>query len=311
MGGRLIETLCERGYSVKALARSQTAEEKVSRAGAEPVKGDISSVDRLTRGMEGCEVVFHAAALLDVWGRYEEFYQVNVVGTQNVIKSAKAAGVSRVVYVSAGAVLVNDRPVIDADETWPKPKRPFGAYASTKAIAENLLLEANSAELTTVAVRPPAIWGKGDPSFLPVLAESARKGLFVWIDGGRYLCVTCHVDNVCEGAILAAERGRGGEAYFLTDGDPIELRDFWTGLLRTQGVEPTSLSVPRWAAWAAAALLEKLWHMFRLKGRPPITREIIKLVGGPLTVRDDKARRELGYTASMTREKGLAELAGD
>ncbi len=258
--------------------------------------------------MRGCDTVFHVAAKVDFWGKYEDFHRVNVVGTENTLKAAKAAGVRSLVYVSAGAVVVGDKPVIDADETWPIPKRPYGAYAATKAMAETTVLAADSPDMKTVAVRPPAIWGKDDPFFLPELVAGVKKGFFVWVNGGRYPMVACNVANVCEGTILAAERGRGGEVYFLTDGDQMEFRTFISDLLGTQGIEPPKLSVPYWTAWVGATVLEGIWRVLRLGGSPPITREVVKLIGGPLTVTDAKAREELGYSSSMSWAQGLAEI---
>jgi nucleoside-diphosphate-sugar epimerase len=135
-----------------------------------------------------------------------------------------------------------------------------------------------------------------------------RDGQFSWIEGGRYLTSTCHVNNVCEGMLLAAEKGRGGEVYFLTDGKPIELREFFTALLDTQGLKPGDRSIPRWLAQIIAFLVETLWKTFSLKTEPPLTRTALKLMGEEVTVDDSKARRELGYKALVTIKTGLEEM---
>ena len=104
----------------------------------------------------------------------------------------------------------------------------------------------------TIVVRPRFIWGKGDTTVLAELANAVREKRFAWIDGGRYPTSTCHVRNVCHGALLAAERGTSGGVYFLTDGDPVELRGFVTELLATEGCDPGTKSVPWWLAATAA-----------------------------------------------------------
>jgi nucleoside-diphosphate-sugar epimerase len=120
---------------------------------------------------------------------------------------------------------------VNVNETWPVPERPIGNYPSTKAEAEKRVLSVSSADFTTVVVRPRFIWGKGDTSLLPEIIDAVKAKRFAWFSGGRYLTSTCHVANCVEGMLLAAEKGRGGEAYFLTDGEPVVFRDFITELL--------------------------------------------------------------------------------
>ncbi|MBA3765901.1 MAG: NAD-dependent epimerase/dehydratase family protein, partial [Acidobacteria bacterium] len=162
LGRNLIAALRVRGDDVRALARSAAAIEAVKEAGAEPIHGDLDDLAALKLGMQGCSVVFHAAAKSDDWGRLDEFLRVNVGGTEKVISAARAAGVSRLVHVSTEAILVGGGKIINADEGWPRPARPLGLYPMTKALAEERVLEANSPELTTVVVRPRFIWGQGD-----------------------------------------------------------------------------------------------------------------------------------------------------
>jgi len=308
VGGALIAALRRRGDEVRALARSAAAEATVRAAGAMPVGGDLFAHDALRRGMTGCDLVVHAAGAVDVGGRLAELERLHVGGTQAVLDAARAAGVPRFVLVSAASVILDGTPIFDADEECPFPRRPAGPYSATKAAAERLVLSANGAALRTVAVRPPGIWGVGDPSILPAMVALARKGQFVWFDRGRYLYSFCHVENVCAGLLAAAERGRGGDAYFVTDGPSVAFRGFVTDLLRTQGVVPGGRSLPWGVVKALGAGLEGMWRLARRPAPPPLTREAAILMG-PYTVRDDKARRELGYTAPVSREAGLAALA--
>jgi nucleoside-diphosphate-sugar epimerase len=308
VGRNLIETLTAHGCQVRALARTDTAADTVRRLGAEVVSGDLSNVDAMRRGMADCQVVFHSAAHLGDWGNYEEFYRGNVTGTENVLKAALLARVPKFVHVGTEAVLVGGAPIVNVDETRPVPEEPIGLYPLTKAMAEQRVVAANSPELTTVIVRPRLIWGKGDTTLLPRFIEAMQQGKFMWINGGRYQTSTCHVANVCEGMILAAEHGRGGEVYYLTDGPPIEMRAFLTAMVRSQGVEPGNRSIPRSIALMMASLMEMIWQTFKLKGSPPVTITAIKLIGEEVTVNDDKARREIGYRSLVSREEGLAMM---
>jgi len=294
---------------VRALARSEAAADAVRDAGAEPVRGDLNDNDALRAGMKGCDVAFHAAAKVEEWGDSAEFDRINVEGTQGVLDAARAEGVRRVVHVSTEAVLAGGRPLRNADESWPYPAQPAGEYARTKGRAERRVLDANGDGLETVIVRPRLVWGPSDTSLLPKIVEAVKAGRFVWIGGGRYPTSTCHVANLAEGMILAAEKGRPGEIYFLSDGKSIEMRAFLTALLESVGVHPGNRSLPRWIALASAAVGETVWRALRLRSQPPITRTAVRLFGQEVTVDDARARQTLGYRPVISREEGLQALA--
>jgi nucleoside-diphosphate-sugar epimerase len=116
---------------------------------------------------------------------------------------------------------------------------------------------------------------------------------------------------VVEGILAAAERGRGGEAYFVTDGAPTPFREFVTALLSTQGVPAPTGTVPGWLARGLAALAEASWRVLPLPGAPALDPVTLRVVGETCTVRDDKARRELGYEGKVQRDAGLAELRAE
>ncbi|MBW4616290.1 MAG: NAD-dependent epimerase/dehydratase family protein [Desmonostoc vinosum HA7617-LM4] len=308
VGRHLIMTLVQRGVQVRALVKWEDEIDILKSYGAVPIFGDINDKKALNSGMEGCKIVFHAAAKVDDWGVLKDFQEVNVGGTEQVIAAAKKTGISRLIYVSTEAVLTGGEAIINANETRIRPAKPNGFYPLTKAIAETKVIEANSETLTTVVVRPRFVWGKGDTTLLPRFIKTMRNGEFTWISGGHYLTSTCHVKNLCEGLILAAERGRGGEIYFISDGLPIEFRSFITELARTQGVEPGTRSIPRWLVWTLAWFLESAWKLFKFKGSPSITRTALSMIGSEVTVDDTKARRELGYTPIISRQEGLLEM---
>lgn len=109
VGGRLIRALVARGWDVRALARSSTSMAAVAALGARPVSGDIGNREALSAGLEGCDVVFHAAAMFKLWGTRREFDAVNVDGMDNLIAAAVAASsVRKLIYVSAAAVVMGD-----------------------------------------------------------------------------------------------------------------------------------------------------------------------------------------------------------
>lgn len=312
VGRNLIQGLRERGVEVRALARSDEAMSAVEQSGAEAVRGDLDSVPALRAGMEGCDAAFHAAAVVTLWGDPEYFHRVNVQGTLNVIEAARTAMVPRLIHVSTEALLSGDnRPIVDADETWPYPKKPAGLYPLTKGLAERAVLDANGNGLTTVAVRPPLIWGAGDTSLLPQLIAAVKAGQWMWFDGGHYPHTTTHVKNVVEGLVLAAERGRGGEVYFISDGEPRDFREFFEALLKTRGVDAGNKQIPLWLAKVIANVTDPIWSALGTKNPPPVPKTLLYIMAQKLTVIDAKARRELGYQGKVTFQEGLAEMMAE
>ncbi|MGH8441408.1 MAG: NAD-dependent epimerase/dehydratase family protein [Nevskiaceae bacterium] len=312
VGRNLIRHLRARGDEVRALARSKAAIDAVSALGATAVPGDLDDVAVLARGMTGCDCVFHAAALAAEWGRREAFYRVNVEGTANALRAAADAGVACFVHVGTEAAFCDGSPLVDVDDSWPLPDRVLPRYPQTKNEAERLVRAASGPRLRTVVVRPRLVWGNDDTSVLSALAAAVKAGRFMWMDGGEYPTSTTHVDNVCEALLLAAGNGRGGEAYFVTDGAPVELKEFVTRMLASRAVDPGGKSVPGWLALTLAMVTEPIWEILELigveAGEPPVTRMAVHLFGEPVTVNDARARRELGYVGKVTREQGYASL---
>ncbi|MDP3859299.1 MAG: NAD-dependent epimerase/dehydratase family protein [Stagnimonas sp.] len=308
LGRNLIRALVARGDHVRALARSEAAAMAVRALGAEPVRADLLDQVGLQVGMEGCAVVFHAAATVEEWGPRALFERINVEGTRSVLAAARAAGVAGFVHVGTEAVFADGGRMAGLDEHSAIPAKPLPRYPATKAAAERLVRAANAPGFATVVCRPRLIWGGDDTSVLPKMIEAVRKGQWAWVDGGRYRTNTCHVDNVVEGLLLAAERGRPGAAYFLSDGEPVEFRAFMSAQFATQGMDAGDKSLPRPLVKLLATLCEWAWEYLPLKGAPPLTRMAIALGTQEVTVSDALARRELGYVGRTSREAGLAAM---
>jgi nucleoside-diphosphate-sugar epimerase len=247
--------------------------------------------------------------MLGDWGRRADFERGNVEGTRNALRACAQAGVGRFVHVGTEAVLLAGEPLVDVDETAPlRPDSP-ALYSATKARAEQDVLAASGGGFETVVVRPRFVWGRGDTTLLPRLVEMVRSGRFAWIGGGEHRTSTTHIDNTVEGLLLGAERGRAGEAYFVTDGDPVVFRTFVSELLATQDVAPPSRTVPAAIAAALASAGEAAWRLLPLPGAPPLTRFAYWVSAQECTIRIDKAREQLGYSPPRTIPDGLAELS--
>ena len=309
IGGVLIERLVGEGRPVRALARSDDSAAKVEGLGAEAVRGDLGDRASLAAGAAGCATAFHLAAQLGEWGPWEDFERGNVEGTRNALAACAEAGVDRFVHCGTEAALMAGEPLVHVDETAPlRPDSP-APYPATKARAELAVREASRDGFETVAVRPRFVWGKGDTTLLPGMVETVEAGKWAWVGGGVNVTDTAHVDNVVEGLLLGAEKGRPGEAYFITDGKPVVFREFITALLETQGIEPPDRSLPGWVAAPMARVCEAAWRILPLSGEPPMTRFRSWILTQECTIEIGKAREQLGYEPLVSHQQGLAAMS--
>src|SRR4051794_6445621 len=311
VGGALIERLVRDGWTVRALARSDRAAQSVEQAGAEAVRGDLDDVNALRAGADGADVFHHAAAKVEDFGDPADFERVTVQGTRNALEAARDAKVPRFVHVGTEAALMAGQPLVNVDESAPLRPDSAAPYPWSKARAEQTVRDANGDGVETVVVRPRFVWGRGDTTLLPQIVAMTKQGKFAWIGGGAQRTATTHIDNTVEGLVLAAEHGKPGGVYFVTDGDPVVFREFVSELIRTQGVEPPTRTLPLGVARAAAAGLEGTWKLLRRKSRPPLTRFTVWVSALECTIDDSRAREELGYRELKTRDQGLVELRED
>jgi nucleoside-diphosphate-sugar epimerase len=305
LGGRLIPKLVEDGHEIFALTRSTSSHAKLKSMGATPVDADLESSAPLI--LPVIDAVVHAAALFRFSGPREPFFRINVDGTVALLKAAESAGAKTFVYISAAGILMDNggTPIRNVDESAPIFQNHFSAYLASKARAESLVLADNKPGFRTIALRPPAIWGPGDP-FSQALPEAVSSGQFAFIHRGNYAFATCHVDNVVEAIQCALERGEGGHAFFIKDQEGQTFREFVASLANLQGLSIDKLrSMPYWLASGIGRLLDTIWAVTRKDGDPPISRSMIRMIGREFTVNDAAARRELGYVGRTLRDAGL------
>ena len=306
LGSRMIRTLVAQEHQVFALARSTSSTERVRTLGATPVTGDLERPGHLS--LPEIEAVVHAAAYFRFAGPRAPYFRANVEGTRALLRAAQDAGAATFIYVSAGAVVMDDRgsSIRDADERAPTFPNSFSGYIASKAQGEAAVLAANKLGFRTIAIRPPAIWGPGDP-FSRALPHAIGSGRFAFIARGDYPFAICHVDNVIEAVQCALERGAGGHAYFVKDREAATFRDFIAMLADLQGLSIGGLkSISYRLAFTVGRLMELGASIRFSKDDPPLSRTMVRMIGREFTVSDTAARGELGYLAKVSRAEGLA-----
>ncbi|WP_158792262.1 NAD(P)-dependent oxidoreductase [Granulicella sp. L60] len=308
VGSAFVEAIHAR-HSLTAMSRSNGSDAQLSRLGATPIRCTLDTIQ--AAHLEGVDVVVHAAADVREWGTWQEFWRVNVEGTQRMLAAAKEAGVRRFVHIGTEAALLKGQALVGADETYPLALNSPYPYSRTKAHAEVAVRSANDPanHFETIVVRPRFVWGPGDQRLIPALKRMADARQFVWIDGGRHKTSTTYVGNLVYAIETALTRGRGGEAYFvLDDGGPVTLREFLPQLTATAGFELKGREIPGWLARSIAFTTEKAWRVLHLSGQPPVPRFNVNVVSRDCILSDAKARQEMGYSPPFSREAGLEAL---
>ncbi|MES1198537.1 MAG: NAD-dependent epimerase/dehydratase family protein [Pseudomonadota bacterium] len=306
VGGAAVKKLRASGHEVRAMSRSETSDAKIRALGADPVRCDLEDVTAAHIG--DAEAVVHSAAFVEQWGPKDAWRKFNVDGTARMLKAAREAGVRRFIHIGTEAALFHGQSLNGVDETYPlAPNSPY-PYSSTKAQAEQLVRAANAPPFETIVLRPRFVWGPGDTTLLPVIIAMAKSGKWSWVNGGRNLTSSTHIDNLSHGIELALTKGRGGEAYFILDDGIRPMRDMIIGMAASQGVTLPNNSLPAWFADFVGATCETLWTVLPLKGEPPLTRFSAMILSRDAVLKGDKARAEMGYQPVLSVEDGMKAL---
>lgn len=307
LGAAVVQRLLERGVEVEALARSDAAAAKLTRLGARPVRGGVTDSDALHVAVRGADAVYHIAGMYRIGikdSEHEAMYKANVDGTTLVLDAAIAAAVPRILYVSTVGVFGNTRGKV-VDETYRRPDRAFVSYYdATKYMAHGIAVSRAAAGAPVVIVQPGAVYGPGDHSELGAQIAQVRRGKYrvkMFPEAGFTMS---YVDDVAEGTILAAEKGRVGESYVL-GGEVTRLGALLDKVADLTGSRRPRVTVPP-VAMRAIAPLGRL--VGPLVGVGPNLREAVHASDGvTYWASSGKAERELGY-APRKLEQGLRDM---
>ena len=179
-------------------------------------------------------------------------------------------------------------------------------YGLAKKNAEIELLKSDS-PMEIIILRPTFIWGPNSKSLDEILSK-AKQGKFLWVDNGNSSFEAVHVNNVAEAVVLSLENGKSHSIYFVTDNEPITVKQFFTRYFSKMGVPIPKKSVPKFAANTLANLFEIAWKLLRLPSPPPLTRFDLSFVSMPRRYNIEKTIEELGYRPIINRENGFKNI---
>ena len=309
VGSAIVRQLLEKDANeVAVFGRNQYPH--LEKTDVQQFQGDILDSDLLIRTMQGYDTVFHVAAKAGIWGAKQEFEQTNVTGTRNVLGACFASGVESLVYTSTPSVVFDRKDLQGADETTPYAGRFLCYYASSKAVAEQMVLAANSEVIKTCAIRPHLVWGPGDPHLIPRLVERGKNRQLKIVGNGNNLVDISYIDNVADAHVLAAENlnstaTAAGNAYFISQGEPVILWDWINDLFVRLGIEPVKKKIGFSTAYVIGTLMEGIYMWFSMEKEPRMTRFLAEQLAKSHWFTIDKAKRDLGYEPRVSTSEGL------
>lgn len=291
IGQHVLRKLLERDVEIVALARSESSAAALYEAGAEPVLGDIADKATMRESMAGADVVYHIAGWYRVGGDWMEAERINVGGTRAVLTLAHELEIPRIVYVSTIAVFGDTQGKL-VDESY-RTNGPFPTeYERTKWLAHYKVAEPLIEEgAPIVIVMPGGVYGPGDHSIIGEMMRLFYQGLPV-LPGPETTFTFAHVEDIAEGIILAAEKGKSGESYILAGpAVPLgEMMEFWSYLT---GRPAPAISIPARFVRPLAPVMGLVNAVLDLPSA--FSREATESLGVTYMARADKARAELGW----------------
>ncbi|MEJ1097173.1 MULTISPECIES: 2-alkyl-3-oxoalkanoate reductase [unclassified Pseudoxanthomonas] len=316
-GGFLGQALCrglvERGHHVISFNRGHYP--LLSEWGIGQVQGDLADAHAVMHAAQGVDAIFHNAAKAGAWGSYKSYHQANVVGTENVLAACRQHGIGKLVYTSTPSVTHRATHPVEGGtaDTVPYGDDFKAPYATTKAIAEKAVLAANDANLATIALRPRLIWGPGDHQILPRLVQRAEAGRLRIVGDGNNLVDTTYIDNAAQAHFdafdhLAPGAACAGKAYFISNGEPLPMRELLNALLDAASAPRAEKSLSFKAAYRIGVVCEALWTVLPLKGEPPMTRFLAEQLSTSHWYDMAPARRDFGYVPRVSFNAGLTKL---
>ena len=303
IGGRLAERLAiEEGVRVRAMVRSTRKAERLRKHPLEILQADLLDLPSLHKAIDGCDLVFHCAALVRETGDRNEFYRTNVQGTENILKVSSDTGVNRFIHFSSVAVY-GMNPPDRADET--TPYQPCGnLYCDTKIASEEAVWAAyQETGLPVVVIRPTNVYGPYSNAWTLRPIKLINSGQMMLINGGTGINNYVYIDNLLDGMLAATKRDESvGQVYLISDGAPVTWKEFF-GYYAQMAGKRNIRSVPQWLAKVIALGME---ITSRFSGRPPkITREAIRFLTHQARFSIEKAVHELNYQPRFSLEEGM------
>lgn len=302
LGRNLLEFLVAKSWQIIAFGRNETIGREL---GVEFYAFDLSDKALTKKYFQKADVVFHCAALSSPWGEYDNFYQANVVATENVLEAMSDYGINKIVHVSTPSIYFNFQDQFNIQEEFISPHF-VNYYATTKYMAEQRVL---NSLIHSVVIRPRAIFGEYDNVLLPRLEKIARKGFMPLIKNKQTVVDVTYVGNVVYALYLAAINDVPTKSVFnITNDQPMEISQIFSMVIKTLKLNAKFKYVHYPPLYSVATLLEGIAKL-GLIAEPFLTRYSIGVISKSQTLDISKAKKILGYQPIYSIEEGLERYA--
>ena len=304
IGRKTADELLQRGHDVQILQRGS------SDLNVPVFRGDIRDADAVQKAVNGCDVVIHAAAKVGLVGRFSEFHDINVVGTQHVMNAAVAAGARGVVYVSSPSVSYSTTPVLGAVAP-PACDDVLGYYSQTKSVGERAVLA--DTRIAAVALRPHLVWGPGDTQLVGRIVERARQRRLALVNNGEAIVDSTYIDNVSDALAAAAERvgvqkTLSGRALVVSNGEPRTVASLVQSICSAADVSYAPRNISLGAAVRVGKVMEAVYKL-RPHAEPPLTAFTAYQLGISHWFDISETKELLQWSPRISLDEGFALLA--
>jgi nucleoside-diphosphate-sugar epimerase len=311
LGSALVKALLQRGDQVRTLVRREPAAAEMRALGAQPLIGDLTNPDSCQGLVETGDVVFHAAARVDMTGRWEEFQRTTIDGTRNLLAAALPRCPRRFVHVSSAAVYSPAAPPggLRADRT---PTRPaaYNFYGRSKLAAERLVQsECERSGCPWTILRLGFLFGPGNRALLNHLVPLAKRNRLFIIGSGRNRIATLFLDDAVRATVLAATRSAATRSaaeckvYDVASDEPVTQREFIDATTDALGLPRVRRHISRSLALAGAWLIERLssWA----DHEPHICRSTVALMSADQVLDASRIRADLDWRPEVSFAEGM------
>ena len=301
IGSHLVKQLVSEGHEIKVLVRKTSNTENLKTLNVKLVIGDIRYRESVESLVNDVEVVYHNAAKVYA-GSNDEFWSVNLQGTENMLEACLNRSISKFVHVSSVGVTGNIKNP-PANES--NPYNPTFPYDRSKCAAEKLALRYHiEHEMPITIVRPTAVYGPGHHLFSRFY-QAVQKGLFPFIGSMKNLIHLCYIDNLMQGIMLAADKRESiGEIYIIGGEKPVTWIEHIKTIAEVIGVNPPSLHVPLSLMKVIIYLSEFKSWMFG--GEPLLTQRWLEEITKNFAYDITKAKKSLGYNPKISLKEGIS-----
>ncbi len=312
IASHLVERLLQEGFLVRCLVRKSSNTDYLDQLNVNLVYGELTDLESLRKGVQGCDYIFHCAAFVSDWGTIDEIRQINVTGTRNLLEVALEHSSCRFIYVSTTDVYGHPKKK-NISEEQPYPTNFCNWYTQTKMEAELEVLHFHTHhQLPVTILRPATVYGPRSVNVIGEISDAIRSGQMLLINNGKANAGLCYITNLIHAIILVAESELAiGKCFNVADNSQVSWKQFIDDLADRLGQQKKYYHMPYGVAYALGWLLENGYRALRmatgLKFSALLSRQAVQVMGREQDFNTDKIQSLLDYQAIVDYKTSLQE----